>query len=59
MDNGKTKLVFNEGSLRGQAIITPVKDKKGVWSGEYRQRTDPNNQKLGPIWKLELRQAED
>jgi hypothetical protein len=59
MANGKTKLVFNEGPLLGQAIITPVKDKTGVWSGEYRQRTDPSNQKLGPIWKLELRHAED
>lgn len=59
MANGKTKLVFNEGPLLGQAIITPVKDKTGVWSGEYRQRIDPNNQKLGPIWKLEMRHAED
>ena len=59
MANGKTKLVFNEGPLLGQAIITPVKDKTGVWSGEYRQRTDPATQKLGPIWKLELRHAED
>ncbi len=34
MANGKTKLVFNEGPLLGQAIITPVKDKTGVWSGD-------------------------
>lgn len=59
MDNGKTKLVFLEGPLRGQAIIAPVKNKSGVWSGEYRQRTDPANEKLGPLWKLELRQSED
>jgi hypothetical protein len=59
MEKGKTKLVFLEGPLRGQAIVSPVKDKKNVWFGEYRQRTDPANEKLGPIWKLELRQAED
>ena len=59
MDNGKTKLIFTEGPLKGQAIIAPMKDRPGVWSGEYRQRLDDKTEKLGPLWKLELRESED
>ena len=59
MDNGKTKLIFTEGPLQGQAIIAPLKDRPGVWSGEYRQRLDDKTEKLGPLWKLELRESED
>ncbi len=59
MENGKIKLIFTEGPLQGQAIIAPMKDRPGVWSGEYRQRLDDKTEKLGPLWKLELRESED
>lgn len=58
--DGRIRLTFLSGDLKGQALLTSKKDQPGVWRGEYRQKIkDGDKEKLGPIWTMELRESED
>ncbi len=58
--DGRIRLTFLSGDLKGQALLTSKKNQPGVWRGEYRQKIkDGDKEKLGPIWTMELRLSED